>query len=352
MRLHFGHSDRRPSHSPVKGLVLPTTGPKFRLVDPSRRVIRLRRRTSLATVLITLGLSALAMLFPATVVGQQAADRWNSGQWAEVSVVERCDFDNGTGDILSCTGRWRVDGEQVTGSIHGTLRDIGRDPDPSKATYRMWVVGSDAYGEHAINPWPARVLGMGRAPVLWCAIALTVLGLVVLPRRREWLRTPGEESLTEDLGIRLSTHPAHGRAWLVPVGLVLGPAVIAFGAWVATRPHLPTVIMLAGCLIALTGLLLGFRLAWLGVRRPLAVDIGLYDGGLVIEHPRCTEVILWEDVTSIDTGVLDERRANPRVDVTLQLVTGATLRLPRVDHQHSFAAHLHRIAYPGSLPTG
>lgn len=306
----------------------------------------------MATALIIMGLGALAMLFPATVVAQQAADRWNSGQWAEVSVVERCDFDSGTGEITSCRGRWRIDGEQVIGSIHGTLRDIGRDPDPSRATYRMWVVGSDAHGEHAINPWPARILGMGRDPVLWGGIALTVLGLVVLPTRRAWLRTPGEETLTEDpstsaghrLGIRLSTHPAHGRAWLAPVGLVLGPALIAFGAWVATRPHLPTVLVLAGSLVALIGLTLGLRLAWLGLQRPVAVDLGLYEGGLVLEYARHTDVILWEDVISIDTDVLDERRANPRIDVTLHLVTGATLRLPRVDHQHSFTAHLHRIA--------
>ncbi|MEU6134331.1 hypothetical protein [Nocardioides sp. NPDC047086] len=332
--------------------MLPTTGPKSRLIDPSRRVLRLKRRTFVATVLITLGLGALAMPFPATVVAQQAADRWNSGQWAEVSVVERCDFDSATGEILSCRGRWSVDGERVTGSIHGTLRDIGRDPDPSKATFRMWVVDSDAYGEHAINPWPARILGMGRDPVLWGGIALIVLGLVVLPRRRAWLRTPGEETLTEDLGIRLSTHPAHGRAWLVPVGLVLGPALIALGAWMATRPHWPTVLVVAGCLVALTGLILGFRLAWLGLQRPVAVDLGLYEGGLVLEHARHTDVILWEDVTGIDTGVVDERRANPRIDVTLHLITGTALRLPRVDHVHSLTAHLHRITSAGSLPPG
>lgn len=306
----------------------------------------------MATLLITMGLGALAMLFPATVVAQQSADRWSSGQWAEVSVVERCEFDSGTGEIISCRGRWRVDGEGVTGSIHGTLRDIGRDPDPSKATFRMWVVDSDAYGEHAINPWPARILGMGRDPVLWGGIALTVLGLVVLPTRRAWLRTPGEETLTEDLGIRLSTHPAHGRAWLAPAGLILGPALIALGAWVATRSQWPMVLVLTGCLVALIGLVLGFRLAWLGLQRPVAVDLGLYEGGLVLEHARHTQVILWEDVASIDTGVVDERRANPRIDVTLRLVTGATLRLPRVDHQHSFTAHLHRIVSAGSLPTG
>lgn len=306
----------------------------------------------MATVLITLGLGTLAMLFPATVVAQHAADRWNSGQWAEVSVLGRCEFDSGTGEITSCRGQWRVDGERVTGSIHGTLRDIGRDPDPSKATFRMWVVDSDAYGEHAINPWPARILGMGQDPVLLGGIALTVLGLVVLPRRRAWLLTPGEETLTEDLGIRLSTHPAHGRAWLAPAGLVLGPALIALGAWIATRPQLPTVLVLAGCLVALSGLIVGFRLAWLGLQRPLAVDLGLYEGGLVLEYARHTDVILWEDVTSIDTGVVDERKANPRIDVTLHLVTGAALRLPRVDHQHSFTAHLHRISSAGSLPTG
>jgi hypothetical protein len=305
-----------------------------------------------ATALITLGLGALAMLFPVTVVAQQAADRWNTGQWAEVSVVERCEFDSGTGEIISCKGRWRVDGKQVTGSIHGTLRDIGRDPDPSKATFRMWVVDSDAHGEHAINPWPARILGMAREPVLWGGIALTVLGLVVLPTRRAWLRTPGEETLTEDLGIRLSTHPAHGRAWLAAAGLLVGPALIALGAWGATRPRLPTVLVLAGCLVALAGLILGFRLAWLGLRRPVAVDVGLYEGGLMLEYARHTDVILWEDVTSIDTGVVDERRANPRIDVTLHLVTGATLRLPRVDHQHSFTAHLRRITADGSLPAG
>jgi hypothetical protein len=336
----------------VKDLVLPTTGPKSRLIDPSRRVARLQRRTSSATVLITLGLGALAMLFPVTVVAQQAADRWNSGQWAEVNVVERCEFDSGTGEIISCQGRWRVDGEQVTGSIHGTLRDIGRDPDPSKATYRMWVVDSDAYGEHAINPWPARILGTAREPVLWGGIALTVLGLVVLPTRRAWLRTPGEEPLSEDLGIRLSTHPAHGRAWLAAAGLVLGPALIALGTWGATRPRLPTVLVLAGCLVALAGLILGFRLAWLGLRRPFAVDLGLYEGGLVLDYARHTDVILWEDVTSIDTGVVDERRANPRIDVTLHLVTGTALRLPRVDHQHSLTAHLHRITDDGSLRAG
>ncbi|OIJ25088.1 hypothetical protein [Nocardioides luteus] len=330
--------------------MLPTTGPKSRLIEPSRRIVRLRRRTSIATVLITLGLGALAMLFPATVVAQQATDRWNSGQWAKVSVVERCEFDGGTGEIISCRGRWRVDGEQVTGSIHGTLRDIGRDPDPSKATFRMWVVDTDAYGEHAINPWPARLVGMGRDPVLWGGLALVVLGLVVLPTRRAWLRTPGEETLTEDLGIRLSTHPAHGRAWLVPVGLVLGPAIIALGAWVAARPHLPTVLVLAGVLVALGGLILGFRLTWLGLQRPVAVDLGLYEGGLVLEHARHTDVILWEDVTGIGTGVVDERKANPRIDVTLHLVTGAALRLPRVDHVHSFTAHLHRITSAGSLP--
>lgn len=329
----------------------PTTGPKSRLIDPSRRIVRLKRRTSVAVALITLGLGALAMFLPATVVAQQAADRWNSGQWAEVSVVERCEFDGGTGEILSCQGRWRAEGEQVTGSIHGTLRDIGRDPDPSKATFRMWVVGSDAYGEHAINPWPARIIGMGRDPVLWGGIALTVLGLVVLPTRRAWLRTPGEETLAEDLDIRLSTHPAHGRGWLVPVGLVVGPALIGIGAWVATRPHLPTVIMIGGCLIALTGLITGFRLIWLGLKRPVAVDLGLYEGGLVLEHARHTDVVLWEDVTSIDTGVVDERKANPRIDVTLHLVTGTTLRLPRVDHQHSLTAHLHRIG-SGSEPIG
>lgn len=305
----------------------------------------------MATALIIMGLGALAMLFPATVVAQQAADRWSSGQWAEVSVVERCDFDNGTGEITSCRGRWRVDGERVTGSIHGTLRDIGRDPDPSTATFRMWVVDSDAYGEHAINPLPVRILGMGRDPVLWGGIALTVLGLVVLPTRRAWLRTPGEETLTEELDIRLSTHPAHGRAWLAPVGLALGPALIALGVWVATRPHLPTVLVLAGCLVALSGLTLGIRLAWLGLQRPVAVDLGLYEGGLVLEYARHTDVILWEDVTSIDTGVVDERKANPRIDVTLHLVTGTALRLPRVDHQYSFTAHLHRIASAGSLPT-
>ena len=336
----------------MKGPVLPTTGPKSRLIDPSRRVLRLQRRTSTATVLITLGLGVLAMLFPATVVAQQAADRWNSGQWAKVSVVERCEFDSGTGEITSCQGRWRVDGEQVTGRIHGTLRDIGRDPDPSKATFRMWVVDTDAYGEHAINPWPARVVGMGREPVLWAGIILTLLGLVVLPTLRAWLRTPGEETLTEDLGIRLSTHPAHGRAWLVPVGLVLGPAIIALGSWIAARPHLPTVLVLAGVLVAIGGLILGFRLAWLGLQRPVAVDLGLYEGGLVLEHARHTDVILWEDVARIDTGVIDERKANPRIDITLHLVTGATLRLPRVDHQHSLTAHLHRLTSAGSMPLG
>ncbi len=306
----------------------------------------------MATVLITLGLGALAMLFPATLVAQQAADRWNSGHWAEVSVVERCEFDSGTGEITSCRGRWRVDGERVTGSIHGTLRDIGRDPDPSRATFRMWVVDSDAYGEHAINPWPVRTVGIGRDPVLWGGIALTVLGLVLLPTRRAWLRTPGEETLAEDLAIRLSTHPAHGPARRTPVGLVSGPALIALGAWIATRPQLPMALVLAGCLVALIGLTLGFRLAWLGLQRPVAVDLGLYEGGLVLEHALHTDVILWEDVTSIDTGVVDERRANPRIDVTLHLVTGAALRLPRVDHQHSFTAHLHRIASAGSLPAG
>lgn len=332
--------------------MLPTTGPKSRLIDPSRRVLRLRRRTSIAAALVTVGLAALAMVFPATAVAEHRAERWNSGQWAKVSVVERCEFDTATGDITSCRGGWSVDGERVTGNIHGTLRDIGRDPDPSKATYPMWVVGTDAYGEHAINPWPARILGMARDPVLGGGIALIVIGLLVLPTRRAWLRTPGEETLSEDLGIRLSTHPAHGRAWLVPVGLVLGPALIAAGAWVATRPQWPIALVIAGCLVVLTGLILGFRLTWRGLKHPLAVDIGLYEGGLVLEHARHTQVILWDDVTGIETGVVDERRADPRIDVTLHLVTGASLRLPRVDHQHSFTAYLRRLSSAGSPVLG
>ncbi|MFD7074277.1 hypothetical protein ACFV9G_08675 [Nocardioides sp. NPDC059952] len=329
----------------------PTTGPKSRLIMPSRRILRLQRRTTAAVVLLTLGLGALAMLLPVAAVAQQVADRWNSGRWAEVKVVERCEFDAGTGDILACTGRWKVAGEQVTGQIHGTLRDIGRDPNPSKATFRMWVVGADAYGEHAINPWPVRILGMGRDPVLWGGLGLVVLGLAVLPTRRAWLRTPSEESLSEDLVIRLSTHPAHGRAWLVPVGLLGGPALVGLGAWIATRPQLPIVIVLAGSAVALAGLGLGFRLTWLGLRRPLAVDLGLYEGGLVLEYARHTDVVLWDDVVRIDTGVADSRKPNPRIDITLHLVTGRSLPLPQVDHQHSLAAHL-RLHEPTILVDG